>query len=113
MRLKQLHGRVGEGTEYYEWRVQHPKVFVQRVGERWLLGINHLDRTLQVLCYFTDVDNAKYQGKRLAQQYAQAEHYTVEEDVALAHGFGEALAASAVPGLCVIIDTTGQATVTA
>lgn len=87
MQMKESHGRRGTDTEYYSWKVKRPEVFIQTVGERWLLGINHTDGTLHVLCYVDDLAKAKGLGKRLTQLYATSENYTVEGDVRLARDF--------------------------
>lgn len=94
MRLKVQHGRVGQPQEYWEWTIVHPRVVVQRVGERWFLGVMHLDGTYQIPLYLDDEADAKLQGRRLAQRYASAEHDTVEEDVKMAAAFVAELVAA-------------------
>lgn len=91
MKLKQQHGRVGTPTEFYEWQIVQPRVVVQRIGERWLLGITHTDGTWHVSAYLDTENDAKTQGKRLAQLYATAAHTRVEDDVKLAIDFVENL----------------------
>jgi hypothetical protein len=70
MKIRTVHGRKGTGTEYYEWQFRMPAIFVQRVGEQWLFGINHTDKTLQTLAYYPNLDVARRAADRLAWQYA-------------------------------------------
>jgi len=103
MRLKETHGRKNRSDEYYTWTVERPEVFVQRVGKRWLLGINHTDGTSQSLAYVDELEPARQAGKRLTQLYATAEHYTVEDDVKLARDLWLQLDAKRGVGLTTIV----------
>ena len=91
MKLKQQHGRIGQAQEFYEWTIVKPRVVVQRVGGRWLLGIKHTDGTWHVPAYLDTEADAKTQGRRLAQLYATAEHSAVQDDVKMAIDFVENL----------------------
>jgi hypothetical protein len=91
MRLREFHGRKDAGGEYFEYQVMLPTVVAQRHGQRWILGITHLDGTTQVLLYLDTEAEARSLARRLAQRYATAEHYSVEEDVQLARAFAQEL----------------------
>jgi hypothetical protein len=72
MDIRESHGRVGQATEYYEYQIRHPRVWLQRVGEQWLLGVTHTDGVLQSLAYYPEVADGKRAAARLAQTYASA-----------------------------------------
>jgi hypothetical protein len=97
MKLREFHGRKDAGGEYVEYQVMLPTVFAQYYGQRWILGITHLDGTTQVLLYLDTEADAKRQARRLAQRYATAEHYSVEEDVKLARAFAQELQDARTP----------------
>jgi hypothetical protein len=68
-----------------------PRVVVQRVEAQWLLSVTHTDGTWQVPLYLGSEADAKLQGRRLAQRYATAKAYSVEEDRRLAACFAQEL----------------------
>jgi hypothetical protein len=98
VQLRERHGRTHTETEYFEYQVVLPTVRAQRIGPRWQLGITHTDSTTQALLYLDTEADAKLQARRLAQRYATAEHYSVEEDVKLAKAFAEELHAARATG---------------
>jgi erythromycin esterase-like protein len=98
MKLRERHGRKDAGGEYFEYQVMLPTVVAQRHGQRWIIGITHTDGTTQILLYLDREADAKCQARRLAQRYATAEHYSVEEDVKLAKAFAEKLQAARASG---------------
>src|SRR5262245_42042226 len=83
-RIHTQHGRKGEGTEYYEWRVVMPKVVVQKYGELLFLGVTRVDGTWQVAAYFDGLANAKQVAEKLITAYSTAVHPRVIDDVKLA-----------------------------
>jgi hypothetical protein len=72
MDIRERHGRVGQATEYYEYEIRHPRVWLQRVGAQWLLGVTHTDGALQSLAYYPELADGKRAAARLAQTYASA-----------------------------------------
>jgi hypothetical protein len=94
VKLRERHGRKDEATEYFEYQVILPTVIAQRMADRWMVGITHTDGTWQVPLYLDTLADAKCQARQLAQRYATAEHYSVEEDVKLARAFAEELQAT-------------------
>jgi hypothetical protein len=98
MKLREFHGRKDAGGEYFEYQVMLPTVVAQRHGQRWILGITHLDGTTQILLYLDTKAEAKHQARRLAQRYATTETYGIEEDVKLARTFAEELQAARATG---------------
>lgn len=82
--IKKSHSRRKQATEYYEWKILTPVVVVQRYGERWFLGIRHVDSTWQVAAYYDTLTQAETVAIALSKRYRDHPLLSTTDQVCLA-----------------------------